>query len=105
MIRVAAEFVVNNDWSYDDWVSWAYALRGAFGPEGKELWLQFSAQSVKAVLAVTEQVWRDVSRAERDGLLRSGAATVLAVARQEGFEPPQHGGCRLISAATGTHPA
>ena len=35
------------DWSYDDWVAWAYALRGAFGDEGRELWLEFSAQSDK----------------------------------------------------------
>ena len=31
LIRVAAEFVVRNDWSYDDWVSWAYGSRCASG--------------------------------------------------------------------------
>ena len=37
MATAAAEFVVNTDWSRDDWVAWAYAVRGAFGDAGKDL--------------------------------------------------------------------
>jgi hypothetical protein len=47
LARAAADFVVNTDWSRDDWVAWAYALRGAFGDDGKALWLRFAAQSSK----------------------------------------------------------
>ncbi|HVI17947.1 MAG TPA: PriCT-2 domain-containing protein, partial [Gaiellales bacterium] len=89
LARAAAEFVLNTDWSRDDWVAWAYALRGAFGNEGKELWLRFSAQSAKASNPATaEKVWHDATQAERDGHLRAGAGTVIAIAKQEGFTPP-----------------
>ncbi len=85
----AAEYVINSDWSRDDWVAWAYALRGAFGDRGEELWLRFSAQSAKATNPATaEKVWRDASQAERDGHLRAGAGTIIAVAREEGWTPP-----------------
>ena len=89
MAMAAAEFVVNSDWSRDDWVAWAYALRGAFGDAGKDLWLRFSAQSVKATNPATaEKVWRDATQAEIDGLLRSGAGTIIAIAKEEGWTPP-----------------
>ena len=85
----AAEYVVNQDWSRDDWVSWAYALRGAFGDHGEAIWLRFSAQSTKATDPRTAaKVWADATQAERDGLLRSGAGAVLAVAKEEGWAPP-----------------
>ena len=75
--------------AYDDWVAWAYALRGAFGDDGKPIWLRFSAQSVKATNPATaEKVWRDATQAERDGHLRAGAGTVIAVAKEEGWTPP-----------------
>jgi hypothetical protein len=89
----AAEFVINNDWSRYDWVAWAYALRGAFGDAGKAIWLRFSAQSAKATNAATaEKVWADATQAERDGHLCSGAGTVIATAKDEGWTlPPSPG--------------
>ena len=84
----AARFVPNRDWAYDDWIDWAYALRGAFGTAGEELWLGFSAESAKHDPATTRKVWDDVTRAERAGTLRSGAGTVIAVAKEEGWTPP-----------------
>ena len=85
----AADFVVNSDWSRDDFVAWAYALRGAFGDAGKPIWIRFAAQSVKATNPATaEKVWRDATQAERDGHLRAGAGTVIAVAKEEGWTPP-----------------
>ena len=81
--------MVNTDWSRDDWVAWAYALRGAFGDEGKELWLRFSAQSAKATNPATaEKVWRDATQAERDGHLRSGAGTVSPSPGRKASTPP-----------------
>jgi hypothetical protein len=89
----AAGYVINSDWSRDDWVAWAYALRGAFGDQGKELWLQFSAQSTKATNPATaEKVWHDAIQAERDGHLRAGAGTIIAVAKEEGWTTPPSGG-------------
>ena len=84
----AAEFVINNDWTYDDWVAWAYALRGAFGDDGKEIWLQFSAQSAKHDADAAEKVWADATKAELAGQLRAGAGTIITVAKQEGWTPP-----------------
>ena len=85
----AAEFVVNADWSRDDFVAWAYALRGAFGDAGKPIWLRFAAQSVKATNPATaEKIWNDATQAELDGHLRAGAGTVIDVAKQEGWTPP-----------------
>ena len=84
----AADFVVNSDWTYDDWVAWAFALRGAFGDDGRGLWQRFSEQSAKHCPDSTDKVWRDATQAERDGHLRSGAGTVLAVAKEEGWTPP-----------------
>ena len=81
--------MVNTDWSRDDWVAWAYALRGAFGDDGKAIWLRFSAQSAKATNPATaEKVWQDATQAERDGHLRAGAGTIITIAKQEGFTPP-----------------
>ena len=81
--------MVNSDWSRDDFVAWAYALRGAFGDAGKPIWIRFAAQSVKATNPATaEKVWRDATQAERDGHLRAGAGTVIAVAKEEGWTPP-----------------
>ena len=89
LAMAAAEFVINTDWSRDDFVAWAYALRGAFGDAGKPIWLRFAAQSVKATNPATaEKVWRDATQAERDGHLRAGAGTVIAVAKEEGWTPP-----------------
>jgi hypothetical protein len=48
----AARYVTNADWAYDDWVLWAYALRGALGEQGHEVWLDFSRQGEKCPLAV-----------------------------------------------------
>ena len=84
----AAEFVVNADWTYDDWVAWAYALRGAFGNEGKKIWLRFSAQSGKHDGDAAEKVWADATKAELADQLRAGAGTVITIAKQEGFTPP-----------------
>ena len=85
----AADFVVNTDWSRDDWVAWAYALRGAFGDDGKALWLRFAAQSSKQTNPSTaEKIWHDATQAEIDGHLRAGAGTVIAVAKEEGWTPP-----------------
>ena len=56
---------------------------------GKELWLRFAAQSAKATNPATaEKIWRDATQAERDGHLRAGAGTVIAVAKEEGWTPP-----------------
>ena len=84
----AAEFVINTDWSRDDFVAWAYALRGAFGDAGRLIWIRFAAQSVKATNPATaEKVWRDATQAERDGHLCAGAGTVIFVAKEEGWTP------------------
>ena len=89
LARAAAEYVVNTDWSRDDWVAWGYALRGALGEEGRELWLRFSLQSAKATNATSaEKVWQDATQAEREGHLRAGAGTIITIAQQEGFIPP-----------------
>src|SRR4051794_10882902 len=89
LARAAAEYVINADWSRDDFVAWAYALRGAFGDDGKTIWLRFAAQSVKATNPATaEKVWCDATQAERDGHLRAGAGTIIAVAKEEGWTPP-----------------
>ena len=89
LAMAAAEFVINTDWSRDDFVAWAYALRGAFGDAGRLIWIRFAAQSVKATNPATaEKVWRDATQAERDGHLRAGAGTVIAVAKEEGWTPP-----------------
>ena len=70
-------------------MAWAYALRGAFGDDGKAIWLRFAAQSAKATNPATaEKVWADATQAERDGHLRAGAGTVIAIAKEEGWTPP-----------------
>ena len=89
LAMAAAEFIINTDWSRDDFVAWAYALRGAFGDAGKPIWIRFAAQSVKATNPATaEKVWRDATQAECDGHLRAGAGTLIAVAKEEGWTPP-----------------
>ena len=89
LAKAASEFVINTDWSRDDFVAWAYALRGAFGDAGKPIWIRFAAQSVKATNPATaEKVWRDATQAERDGHLRAGAGTIIAIAKEEGWTPP-----------------
>lgn len=89
LARAAAGFVVNTDWSRDDWVAWAYALRGAFGDDGRDLWLRFAAQSAKATNPATAvKVWQDATQAERAGQLRAGAGTIIRIAIDEGFRPP-----------------
>jgi hypothetical protein len=89
LARRAAEYVVNADWSRDDFVAWAYALRGALGDDGKAIWLRFAAQSAKATNPATaEKIWQDATRAERDGHLCSGAGTVIKIAIDEGFKLP-----------------
>ena len=81
--------MVNADWSRDDFVAWAYALRGALGDDGKAIWLRFAAQSAKATNPATaEKIWQDATRAERDGHLCSGAGTVIKIAIDEGFKLP-----------------
>jgi hypothetical protein len=85
----AAHFVRNHDWARDDWVAWAYALRGAFGDEGRKLWLNFTAQSDKHHSTATAcKIWADATRAEREGRLCSGAGTILKIAADEGWKPP-----------------
>jgi hypothetical protein len=84
----AAHFVRNHDWARDDWVAWAYALRGAFGDEGGKLWLDFTAQSDKHHSAATAcKIWADATRAEEEGRLCSGAGTILKIAADEGWKP------------------
>jgi hypothetical protein len=85
----AALFIRNEDWARDDWVAWAYALRGAFGDKGLEFWLDFTAQS-KAKhhsAATARKVWADATKAEEEGRLCSGAGTIFKIARDEGWTP------------------
>jgi hypothetical protein len=69
-------------------VTWAYALRGAFGDEGEQVWHGFAEQSDKNHGPTTKAVWRDATLAEAKGQLRSGAGTVLRIAGDEGWTPP-----------------
>jgi hypothetical protein len=84
----AASFVRNNDWSYDDWIRWCYALRGAFGDEGEPVWMAFSAESAKDDPATARLAWADATKAEARSDLRSGAGSVFRIAKDEGWTPP-----------------
>ena len=94
----AAEFVINTDWSRDDFVAWAYALRGAFGDAGKAIWIRFAAQSVKATNPATaEKVWRTPPRLSATAICaRAPAPSSRSRRRRDG---PRHRrrGCRHIS--------
>ena len=85
----AAHFVRNNDWSYDDWVAWAYALRGAFGDEGREALARVLGPERQGPAGHTSRRSGRMSpRPRQRGDLRSGAGTILGIAKDEGWTPP-----------------
>lgn len=82
-IELALAHLKNEDVPYDDWIRIGYALKGALGEGGRDLWRAWSATSKKGDAAATERAWRGMKLET----LRSGAGTIYKLAQDRGWEP------------------
>ncbi|KIL99555.1 DNA primase/helicase phage-associated [Paramagnetospirillum magnetotacticum MS-1] len=74
---------VPNDADYHDWVRYAYALKGAFGEDGFDLWRDWSERSDKYDADYTETTWAGLKpRGAAGGVT---CATILRDARRNGW--------------------
>jgi hypothetical protein len=86
----AAQGLQNADLDYDAWVYRAYAIYGALGSDGWQLWSLFSQRSKKYCPKTTRSVWRGVAKAAREGSLRSGWKALYGLAEADGWQRPAH---------------
>lgn len=77
----AMRFIPNDDLHYNDWVRIGYAIKGALGDDGFDIFAEWSARATKDVPSFTAKAWPTF------GVQRSGAGTIYWFARQYGWEP------------------
>lgn len=85
--RDALASIPNDDLDYDAWVKVGHAVAGALGADGNDAWHDWSAMSGKYDEAETEKVWAGFMKAGAEGKLRSGAGTIIKLARDAGWIP------------------
>lgn len=98
-VTAALAFIPNADLDYDSWMRIGMALKGALGPEGEALFVDWSAQSAKDVPDYTAKTWAGFQP-------RSiGAGTLYHHAIANGWTPEPdlvlNGNVRM----NGSHPA
>ncbi len=84
-ITDALQWVQNPDLHYDDWIKIGLAIKGALGEAGRDLWLNWSAQSAKDNSAYTARKW---DHDFRNSI--SGAGTIYHLAERAGWRPGSH---------------
>ncbi|WP_238179394.1 AAA family ATPase, partial [Methylobacterium dankookense] len=75
---------IPNDCTYDEWVQVGFALYDGLGPEGKDVWEAWSAQSPKNEAAFTAKKWDSFSK---PGGITVG--TLFWLARRNGWGPAE----------------
>lgn len=80
LIEEAVAHIPNTDLPYDDWIRVGLALHASLGPEGRDIWEDWSAEAAKNDPAFTAEKWDSFAT------VRSvTAGTLFWLARQNGW--------------------
>jgi hypothetical protein len=80
-LQAAMDFIHNNDMHYDDWVRLAHAFKASVGPDGIDLFHEFSAKSSKYEAAETDRLWNSI-----ENVTKIGAGSLFHLAAEGGFD-------------------
>jgi hypothetical protein len=88
LIREALRHINIQDQSYDEWIRFGYAIKGALGEAGRPLFVEWSAPYTGNEPEILDQKWDSFSPT---GI---GAGTIFWHAKQNGWAgpPPDHAG-------------
>ncbi len=86
LIAAAMLMIPNPDAHYDEWVHMGYAVCGATGGKGYDIWRDWSAKSAKHDDGETEATWKRICAANP---MRIGAGTIFAEAKRHGWIDPR----------------
>ncbi len=84
LIASALAHVPNDDLPYDEWIKVGFALHAGLGPEGRDLWEDWSGQSSKNDPTTTAEKWPSFATGRSIGV-----GTLFWTAKQNGWERPK----------------
>jgi len=83
-IAEALSYVPNQDLHYDDWLRIGFAIHNGLGSSGRDVWMAWSAQSIKDDPKETGNTWKSFSN-NHASLVTVG--TLFHIAKTNGWQP------------------
>ena len=83
-VSEALSYVPNHDLHYEDWLRIGFAIHNGLGSSGRDIWMTWSAQSLKDDPRETDNTWKSFSNNHASPVT---VGTLFHIAKTNGWQP------------------